>query len=562
MILRRRHEVFRLLLLLCALLSLFSGCRFRGPESSDDSKEGRIAPLLENIGNLHHEITTDSEMAQRFFNQGLTLYWGFNHEEANRSFQEVARLDPDSAMAYWGQSLALGPNINDPLADPDRLKKAYALIQEALKRKSGGSAKEQALIDALTTRYSSEPAANRDPLNQAYATAMLSVNERFNNDPDVAILAAEAVMDTMPWDYWIDGARPKQGVEKVLTLLESVIRTHPNHPGAHHLYIHAVEASNNPDRAVPSAETLGGLVPVAGHLVHMPGHIFIRVGRYADAAEANRRAILADEDYIAQCRAQGLYPIGYYPHNIHFLWAALVMQGRSQEAGEAAKKVAAKHTNEHLHQPGLGFTHLFGATPMFSMVRFGQWQEILKQPKPAEDSELITGIWHWARGLAYANLKRSQEAMVELENVRSAAAAPALAKLDIFGGNTLDKLLAIAAEFLAGEIAAKQSDFRSAVDHFQRAVKLEDALKYSEPPDWPLPVRHWLGSALLDAGRFAEAEQVYRADLNRHRENGWSLAGLVKSLEAQGKKSEAVETRQRLQEAWKNADIAIEASRL
>ncbi len=542
------------ILVVLAVLCLLPAC-----SKAPNPVEGRIAPLLENIGKLHHEITTKSnpELAQRFFNQGLSLYWGFNHAESDRAFQEVARLDPDCAMAYWGQALALGPNINDPLADPDRLKRAYEKVQEALRRKSGGSEKEQALIDALATRYSAEHVEDRSPLNQAYANAMAKVYEKFPSDPDVATLYAEAIMDTMPWDYWTSNSEPKPGVQNALTAIETTMKNHPDHPGANHLYIHAVEASNNPDRAVPAADRLGDLVPVAGHLVHMPSHVYIRVGRYADAAQANRDAIVADEDYITQCRAQGMYPIGYYPHNIHFLWAALAMEGRSQESIEAARKVASKHTDEHLHQPGFGFGHLLRTIPLFSLVRFGQWDQILAESAPTTDSVFASGIRHWARGMALANQGKAQDANAELDHVKKAAADPSLAALDIFGGNTLDKLMAIASEFLAAEIAAKQKRFPTAVTHFQKAVELEDALRYSEPPDWPIPAREWLGATLLAAGRSAEAEKVYRQNLDRHRDNGWGLSGLAKSLEAQGKKQEAAEARQRFEKAWANADFKL-----
>jgi tetratricopeptide (TPR) repeat protein len=541
-----------------AALLLCSQC---GRESGAPDDEGRLAPLLENIGELHHPVSTGSAMAQRFFDQGLSLYYGFNHYEADRSFQEAARLDPNLAMAYWGQALALGPNINDPLADPDRLKRAYAAAQKALELKGHASPMEQALVEAAAVRYEAEEPEDRGGLNQAYADAMASVYKRFPDDPDVATLYAESIMDTMPWDYWTSDGKPRPGTEKVVAALETVMRHHPNHPGAHHLYIHAVEASHDPDRAVPSADTLGDLVPVAGHLVHMPSHIYIRVGRYDDAAEANRRAILADEDYIAQCRAQGLYPIGYYPHNIHFLWAALAMSGRGGEAMEVARKVASQHSDEHLHEPGFGFSHLLRATPLFSMVRFGAWDEALAEPAPSGDFPFPRGIWHFARGLAFAAKGDAGSAKKELENLQETAKDPSLKEDDIFGGNTLDRLIAIASEYLAGEIAAKERRFPAAVAHLRKAVELEDALRYSEPPDWALPARHALGAVLLEANRAAEAEKVYREDLDRHRDNGWSLMGLAQALEAQGKTSEANSVRERFDEAWKSADVTLAGSR-
>jgi tetratricopeptide (TPR) repeat protein len=521
-------------------------------------KEERIAPLLEGIGELHHPITTSNSTAQKYFDQALTLSYAFNHLEAERSFQQVALLDPDCAMAYWGQALVLGPNINDPSPDAERERKAYDAMQQALARADKASEKERAMIRALAARYSTEP--DRKTLNAAYAEAMGKLAKQYPDDADIQVLFAASLMEKSPWDYWLPGEQPKPETKEFLAVLDDVIAKHPNHVGVHHYYIHAVEAAD-PDRAEASADKLGGMVPVAGHLVHMPGHIYIRVGRYEDAAEANRKAIVADESYISQCRAQGLYPVAYYPHNIHFLWAALTMQGRGKEAMEAAMKVASQHTSEHMHESGFGFPHLLKTVPTLAMVRFGLYGQVLAQPEPPEEAAFGRGVWHFARGMALRSQGKITEAQQELAALREYAARPELAELKIFDVNSLAPLLAIATKILDGELAAARGEFDKAEALFREGVKIEDALLYSEPPDWPQPVRHSLGAVLLKAGHPAEAETVYREDLKRHRNNGWALFGLAQSLRAQGKTAEAEQAEHQFREAWAGADTKLTASR-
>jgi tetratricopeptide (TPR) repeat protein len=518
----------------------------------------RVAPLLEGIGDLHHPITTKNPEAQRYFDQALTLLYAFNHVESERSFRQVEQIDPDCAMAYWGQAMALAPNINDPVPDAEREQKAYEAIQKAVALAGNASEKEQAMIRALAARFSATP--DRPALNVAYAQAMGPVAKRYPDDPDIQVLYADALMNTMPWDYWRKNSEPKPETAKALAALDRVMKSHPNHPGAHHFHIHAVEAVN-PDRAEASADKLGSLVPVAGHLVHMPGHIYIRVGRYEDAAEANRKAILADEDYLTQCRAQGLYPIGYYPHNIHFLWAVLTMQGDGSEAIEAARKVASKHTGEHMHMPGFGFPHLLSAVPAFALVRFGKFDEVLAEPEPDESKQFARGIWHFARGMAFRSKGDVRAAESELAALSEIAADPEMAALKVFDVNALSSLLEIATKMLAGEIEASKGNFGKAETLLREAVAVEDGLLYTEPPDWPQPVRHSLGAVLLAAGRPADAEKVYREDLVRHRGNGWALFGLMQSLEAQGNKEEAAAAKKQFQQAWVKGDVQLTASR-
>jgi len=548
---------------LCSTLTL---CGFGAPvalgqespalDTKSTVVEGQIAPRLQNLGDHKHPVTTSSPRAQLFFNQGLTLTFGFNHREAGRSFREVARLDPDCAMAYWGQALVLGPNINMPMP-PDAEAQAYELIQKAVALKAKVSERERAYIDALAKRYSNEDKPDRKTLDRAYAEAARQLSERYPDDLDAATLYAEALMDLRPWNYWTKDGRPYPGTLKIVSVLESVLERNPNHPLGIHLYIHAVEAVK-PELAEAGADRLGKLAPGAGHLVHMPSHIYRRLGRYADASEANVQAIAADEDYITQCRAQGIYPLGYYPHNIHFLWDAASMEGRSEVAIDAARKVASKLTAEKLRE--LPMLNSFAVVPLFAYTRFGKWEEILQEPRPADDLLFLAGIWHYARGLAFTATGRLGAAATELESLDKIAADKSLQDLALFSPNPGAPIIKIAAEVLAGRLAAKRGETEKAIAHLHRAVLLEDALVYTEPADWHYPVRQSLGAVLLQADRAAEAETVYWEDLRRNPENGWSLFGLMKSLEAQGKTEQAEEIEQRFRKAWDRANVTLTAS--
>lgn len=523
--------------------------------------DGRMAPLLKNLGSLHVPVTTRNPDTQKYFDQGMRLIYGFNHAEALRSFREAARNDDQCAMAYWGQALALAPNINDSAIGPDREQQGYEAIREALKRRSQANRKEQALIDALAARFAEKlPEGGRKDLNASYARAMEKVASRFSKDPDVVVLYVDAVMNTRPWDYWTKDGKPQPGIAGARKALERTIREYPDHPGAHHIYIHLMEASDEVDRAVPSADRLGPLVPGAGHLVHMPGHIYIRVGRYGDAAAANIKAIAADEDYIAQCRAQGIYPAAYYPHNIHFLTAALVMEGRSADALEAARKVASKH--DHDVPEGLaGFAHLLEGLPLLTMVRFGQWNEIAKEAEPPADQPFVQSIYHFARGMAFSAEGKPTEARSELAAAQKLASSAELKEMKILDLNPLSDIAAIGVSILRGDIAEKAGQHEEAVAAFRRAVETEDGLLYSEPPDWFIPPRQYLAHAYLSAGKPADAERVYREDLKRHRGNGWSLRGLEESLRKQGKTAEADRVREQFQRAWQRADVRLNGSR-
>ena len=516
-----------------------------------------IAPKLSGLGDYHYDVTTSSEDAQAFFDQGLRLTYGFNHAEAIRAFQEASRLDPSFAMAYWGQALALGPNINDPMPHERQLK-ALAAINKAKELSSSVSEKERDFIEALAVRYTDDENAERAELDNAYAEAMRKLWKKYPSDPEVGTLFAASLMNTMPWHYWTEELSPRPGTSEVVEALERVVATHPDHPGAHHYYIHIVESSSDATRGVASAERLAQLMPGAGHLVHMPSHIYLRVGRYADASDANVKAILADEDYIAQCQAQGLYPIGYYPHNIHFLWASSTLEGRSQVAIDAAEKTASRVPVDMATQ--VGNLQWFLVTPLTAQVRFGRWSEVLTTPPPAADMPYVMGMWHYARGVAFAARNELDRADSEMAALQKIAATPEMETFKL-NSATGTHILNLAAAVVAGEMAAKAGNTDEAVEHLDKAVQLYDDLAYMEPPTWHYPLRQSLGAVLLDAGRLEDAEAVYRDDLVAWPNNGWSLFGLLQTLRARGRTREADEIEARFEKEWARADVTLTSSR-
>ena len=533
-----------------------------GPENglnTPPNAQGQIAPRLQNLGSHTFRIKTRVKRAQEFFNQGINLSYGFNHAEAMRAFREVARLDPKCAIAYWGQALVLGPNINMPMA-PEAEPEAYKLIQKAVELKPHASSKERDYIDALAKRYSGDAKPDRKALNQAYAGAMKTLAKKYPDDLDAVTLYVEALMDLRPWNYWTRDGVPYAETPEIVSLLESVMKRNPNHPGACHFYIHAVEATKSPERAEAAADRLFKLMPGAGHMVHMPSHIYFRVGRYADASKANSQASAVDEEYIAQCRTQGIYPLAYYPHNLHFLYSAASFEGNSELTILAAEKVAAAIPHHALKDFPL--LQGFLAIPELALARFGRWEQILKLPAPAHDTLFLKGIRHYVRGTAFAATGRLDDAKGELEALNKVLADKALDETPAsFSNNTARAILSIAPEVLSGEMLARQSKFPEAIARLETATRLEDALVYIEPPDWYLPTRQVLGAVLLQAGRFTEAEAVYWEDLRRYPHNGWSLFGLAESLRRQGKSEEAAMAEQRFQKAWAQADVKLTASR-
>ncbi|TMU56760.1 tetratricopeptide repeat protein [Flagellimonas algicola] len=519
----------------------------------------QISPLFENLGDLTYKITTQNKRAQTFFNQGLRLTYAFNHAEAHRSFMEASRLDPTSAMTYWGQAYALGPNINDPLPPEERKIKTNEALAKAKKFAANATAKEKALINALTARYSEDLSKDVAELNMAYMHEMAKVQQQFPEDAEVQVLYAASVMNTVPWNYWDENGNPSPNISEAKAALEKAIEINPDNPGAHHYYIHMVELPK-PDLAVASADRLGGLMPAAGHIVHMPSHIYIRVGRYLDAVKSNQAAILADEDYISQCYSQGLYPLGYYPHNIHFLWSAASLLGDSEIAIDAAKKTAEKvPTGELINLP---FLQDFASTPLLAYTRFGKWNEILTIPAPNPEIKHLNLIRHYARGMAFVRKGNSKEAQEELDAIAALKNDPDLKDIVATAHNPSINSANIAYEVVAGELAALNGDTAKAISHLENAVKFEDGLTYTEPAAWHIPTRQNLGATLMAAKKYSEAEKVYREDLKVLRQNGWSLMGLHNSLKAQGKMEEAAKIKQEFDQAWAHSDIQIENSTL
>ncbi len=517
--------------------------------------------LFNNLGNHHHPISTNVPLAQRYFDQGLTLAYGFNHAEAARSFAEAARLDPNCAMCYWGVALVLGPNINAPM-NADAVPKAWTALQKALRLSKNASEMEKAYIQALAKRYSSKPTKDRSALDVAYANAMREVQERYPDDMDAATLFAEALMDTMPWSYWTEDGKPKPETPKLVATLESVLKQNPNHIGANHFYIHAIEPKR-PELAIAAADRLANLVPGSGHLLHMPSHIYIRVGRYHDAVVANQRGVAADQDYLNHNppagSAEGFYRLSYLAHNHSFLWYAALMTGQSKVAIQAAQDTAKLADPKLMRQPGQGTIQHFYSLPLYAFVKFGMWDKILAESAP--DAELLypTGVWHYARGMAFTAKGQLEKATRELEQLNAIAADPAVEKATNWDINT--KILKTASDVLAGELASKQGNYEQAIAHWKTAIELDDYLQ-SDPPYWYSPVRQLLGAVLLEASRPAEAEQVYREDLKIYPDNGWSLRGLAQSLEAQGKADAAKQVQERFEQAWKYADVKLTTSRL
>lgn len=528
------------------------------PSSATESTEApapspslsATVPLYANLGSHHKRITTRVPATQQYFDQGLRLVYGFNHAEAIRSFTRAAELDPTCAMCYWGIALAYGPHVNAPMDSASGVA-AYAAAQKALGLKSHATVPERAYIEALAQRYEADPPADRARLDTLYSRAMGQVANTYPKDLDAATLYAESLMDLRPWNYWRPDGTPYPGTKEIVRRLEGVISINPNHPGACHYYIHAVEAVN-PKAAVPCAERLARLMPGEGHMVHMPAHIYIRVGRWNDAIQANQHAIHTDEVFIEGQHPMGVYPLAYYPHNIHFLAFASTMAGRSAQAIAASHTLTAKVNLDAARQVGL----LQEMLPYhaLTLTTFGKWDDVLAEPLPPEDIRFPYAMAYYARGVAHAAKGQWAEAQAALDTVTAInAATPEAAD-----GKTA---LSIAVHALSGEIATRRGDLAAGISHFREAAKVEDAGLYFEPPKWYYPIRHSLGAALLKAGQHAEAEKVYREDLRRFPENGWSLFGLAQALQAQGKNTEAAAAEARFRRAWASTDVTLAASR-
>ncbi|SIO20813.1 Tetratricopeptide repeat-containing protein [Singulisphaera sp. GP187] len=533
---------------LLTLIAIGTGAGFVAPLPRE--------PIFEGLGTHGRKITTDSPEAQRYFDQGFAFLSAFNHDEAIRSFRQATELDPACAMAWWGLAMANGPHINNPVVPEERGIAASRAIEQARSHRQTASAVEQALIEAASQRYAEKPPEDRKVLDQAYATAMESVWRDHPRDPDVGAIYAEALMDLRPWDLWQANGAAQPGTDLVVKTLEETLAIQPDHPLACHLYIHAVEASPHPEKALPAADRLRFLQPGLPHLVHMPSHIDVRLGRWKEAAETNERAIAADQAYRAIRPTQGFYRL-YMLHNQHLLAYAALMRGESRKAIRTIDAMLADMPIEWARENAAIADGIF-AMPLEVRMRFGRWDEILAAPEPEAAFPIARALRHAARGVAFAatdRIERAREAQKEFALARTRVPADAR-----FGNSTGSALLDVAEPLLAGEILYREGNEEAAFAALEQAVRAEDALKYDEPPDWIMPVRHVLGAALLKSGRLGQAEAVYREDLKRLPHNGWALFGLMRTLEAQNKDKEAKEVRARWEKQWSDADVQLSSS--
>ena len=500
------------------------------------------------LGDVHHPVSTKNREAQQFFDQGLKLVYGFNHDEARRSFQRAAGLDPKLAMAWWGVALTLGPNYNLPV-DLEREKAGYDAVQRAVSLQENASEPERAYINALTVRYSNDPHVDLHALDRAYKEAMGKLAARYPDDLDAVTLYAESAMNLNPWKLWTADGKPAEGTDEIVATLESVLKRDPNHLGANHYYIHAVEASPHPERALPSAARLEKLAPAEGHLAHMPAHIYARVGDHFASAHCNEAAIAADKKFLGETQEQGIYRMMYYSHNLHFLAFASCMNGNFAGAKDAAAKLVANVAPGVKAMPMLeGFL----PTPIVVLFAFEHWNDLLKLPAPDPSFVTTNAVWHSLRGVAFANTGKTAEAEQEQKQFRELAAKiPPEQMYDML--NNVGAVFKIHEHLLAAEIARSRHDDKAAIDSLKQAIAAEDALNYSEPPPWYPPVRPILGRVLLENKDFAEAEKIFRADLEKHPRNARALAGLRDCLNAQGRKYEADQIDQQFHAAWKVA---------
>lgn len=531
--------------------------------SCKDTKENieLQAPLFDNLGDHKLTITTSSKLAQQFFNQGLNLSYGFNHAESARSFREAIRLDPECAMCHWGLAVVLGSNINAAM-ESSAVAEAYESAQKAVELSSKANNWEKGMIQALAKRYVPKDIGDGAEQKQQYADAMKKVYEEYPQNDDVATFTAEALMNLHPWDLWLRDGSPQPWTPEIEEILKKVIERNPKHPGANHFYIHVVEASHQPERANSSADLLTDLMPGAGHLVHMPSHIYIRTGRYHEGTIANQKAVVADSLYITACNAQGLYPLAYYPHNYHFLAATAALEGRGEISVNAAYQVAANVDNSLMREPGYGTLQHYKMIPHYVLVKFAQWDNILSLPLPEQDLIYPKGVGHYAKGMALAGKGDLISAIKELEELQKIAAMPELKEITIWDINSSDHLMQIASNVLEADILTRTEKYGEAIKLLKEAVAIEDQLNYNEPPDWFFSVRHTLGDVLIEAKAFAEAEAIYQEDLLYYPNNGFALNGLHAALMAQNKMEEAEKVKKQLDEAWKWSDIHLSNSKV
>jgi tetratricopeptide (TPR) repeat protein len=541
---------FRVSVLLALLLCLPS-------IAQDHSAHGQPKPatLMSGVGNLHHPVSTSNSEAQEFFDQGLRLIYDFNHDEAARSFQRATELDPKLAIAYWGIAEAVGPNYNDP-ASEDRFKQAHEAIQKAVDLSASASPSEQAYIQAMAKRFPADPKADLRKGAEDYHDAMREVSKKYPDDLDAATLFAESGMNLHPWGLWHVDGTPEAGTVEIVATLESVIRRDPNHLGAIHYYIHATEASSNPERALAYANKLAAMAPNAGHIVHMPAHVYIRTGDYEAAVKTNEEAAAVDRAYIKASGAQGIYPMMYYSHNLHFIAMCASMNGNYAEAKKNAELLVANVGSHVKDMPPLeGFMTI----PMAVAVRFHQWADILAMPQPDPAMKITTGFWHFSRGMALAGTGKLSEAEAEYKIVSEAEQnTPPDVVFAMPINNKAKDIMKISEDVLGAKIAMARKDYAQAISLLTAAVAIQDTLKYGEPPDWFFPVRESLGGALLVNGDAAGAEKVFRADLERNPRNPRSLFGLQQALRAQNRNYDAGFIEHEFQDSWKGGEVKVE----
>ena len=535
-------------LLFALLLSGMVAAQTHPAQNHLSHAQPKPATLMTGLGDLHHAVSTKNPQAQQFFDQGLRLIYAFNHDEAARSFQRATQLDPKLAMAYWGVAEAVGPNYNDPASD-ERFAEAHNEIQKAVDLSAGASPAEQAYIQAMALRFPADPRADRRQAAEAYHDAMREVVKNFPDDLDAATLFAESGMNLHPWGLWHRDGTPEAGTEEIVGTLESVIKRDPNHMGAIHYYIHAVEASTSPERALAGANRLAAMAPAAGHLVHMPAHVYIRTGDYTAAVKTNEAAAIADRAYIKASGAQGLYPMMYYSHNLHFIAMCAAMNGNYAEAKKGATMLAANVAPHVKDMPPL---EGFMTVPIAVELRFHRWDEILQMKQPDASMQTMTVFWHFARGMAFASTGKVDQAHAEHKIVSEAEEkTPEDAIFAMPVNNKTKDILKIAKNVLGAKIALASKDNAGAVSMLREAVKIQDGLKYDEPPDWFFPVREPLGAVLLMSGNNADAEQVFREDLNHNPRNPRSLFGLQQALKAQDKNYDAGFIENQFHSSWK-----------
>ncbi|MCE4565317.1 hypothetical protein INQ51_13450 [Maribellus sp. CM-23] len=520
------------------------------------------APLFDNLGTYFFPVTTRNDLAQKYFNQGLILSYGFNHAEAARSFYYATKLDPDCAMAYWGYAYVLGPNYNAGM-ESDNYARAYNAIQKAISLSKDVTPKEKGLIWAMSTRYSKEVPMDRSSLDQAYSDAMNRLFADYPDDPDIGTIYAESMMNLHPWDLYEFDGTPKLWTAEIVSTLERVIEMAPTHPGAHHFYIHAVEASSTPDRGLPSARLYDeGLVPGAGHLVHMPSHIYIRTGHYHKGTQANINAVKMDSLYTTACHAQGVYPLAYYPHNYHFLAATATLEGNSYWGILAAEKMSKQISLQLMQEPVWGTLQHYYTIPYYVYVKFGKWDKILTMPDEVPSLTYPAAVRAYARGMAFLGKGDLAKASNELAQLEMLSTDESLKELTIWEINSTYDLVQIAKKVLAAEIMAFEKDYDKAIVTLLSAIEIEDNLNYNEPPDWFFSLRHNLGAVQIEAGKYEDAIKTYQQDLMTLPRNGWALHGMELAYNSMGATDKAAEIAGLLSEVWATADTPIKSSRI